>query len=256
MALRPIACYIFPRPLPYTPTLEFQQQIHELQLQQRRTFPGSNQDILVLLQHRPVYTAGRRQTDSEVNEESQRLRYLGADFVTTRRGGQMTYHGPGQVVAYPLLDLGRMRLSIPEYICKLQTLLKDHFLHQYGIVSIDSDNTGVFLNPNLKIASIGVQVRHRLTSHGFAYNVSQEPLAWFNQIVACGLANVKVGSLVDAVGRQISVQADMDALLRTTSDIFDREVVMLDIAREGQVEDAIRKLEATAERMRILSYSS
>jgi lipoyl(octanoyl) transferase 2 len=249
MALRPIACHIFPRPLPYTPTLALQQQIHELQLQQRRSSLGSNQDILFLLQHRPVYTAGRRQTYSEVNDESRRLRHMGADFVATRRGGQMTYHGPGQVVGYPLFDLGRMRLSIAQYICKLQTLLKDHFLHRYGIASIDSDNTGVFLKPDVKIASIGVQVRHRLTSHGFAYNVSHEPLEWFNQVVACGLADVKAGCVVDAVGRQVSVQEDLEALLGTVSRVFDREVVLLDITQTGQLEDAIRELEATAEHL-------
>lgn len=245
----PIVYRIFPRSLPYAPTLAFQQRIHELQLRQRRTFPGSNQDILLLLQHRPVYTAGRRQNDLDVNEESLRLRHLGANFVATRRGGQTTYHGPGQVVGYPLFDLGRMRLSIAEYICKLQTMLKEHFLHHYGIVTIDSDNTGVFLAPDVKIASIGVQVRHRLTNHGFAYNVSQEPLAWFEHVVACGLTNVKAGCVVDAVGRKVSVEADLDALLRTTSRIFDREMVEIDIAREGELEDAIRNLEATTEHL-------
>ena len=247
MALGPIVYHIFPRPLPYIPTLAFQQRIHELQLRQRRTFPGSHQDILFLLQHHPVYTAGRRQSDSEVNEEALRLRRLGADFVATRRGGQTTYHGPGQVVGYPLFDLGRMRLSISDYICKVQTLLKDHFLHHYGIVSIESDNTGVFLAPDVKIASIGVQVRHRLTNHGFAYNVSQEPLAWFDQVVACGLTDVKAGCIVDAVGHWVSMEADLNALVRMTSRIFDREVDMMDISQEGELEDAIRELEVMTE---------
>ncbi|KAF8508747.1 lipoyltransferase [Gautieria morchelliformis] len=249
MALRPIVYHIFPQPLPYAPTLSLQQQIHELQLRQRRASPRSHQDILLLLQHRPVYTAGRRQNDSEVNEESLRLRHLGADFVATRRGGQTTYHGPGQVVGYPLFDLGRMRLSIAEYICKLQTMLKEHFLRRYGIVSIDSDNTGVFLAPDVKIASIGVQVRHRLTSHGFAYNTTREPLAWFNQVVACGLADVKAGCVADAVGRPVSMQADVEALLQTTSRIFDREVVKVDVAQGGELEDAVGELEAMAGRL-------
>jgi lipoyl(octanoyl) transferase 2 len=250
MTLRPILYHIFPQPLPYAPTLSLQEQIHELQLRQRRASPGLHEDILLLLQHRPVYTAGRRQNDSEVNEESLRLRHLGADFVPTRRGGQTTYHGPGQVVGYPLFDLGRMRLSIAKYIYKLQTMLKEHFLHRYGIVSIDSDDTGVFLAPNVKIASIGVQVRHRLTNHGFAYNATQEPLAWFNQVVACGLADVKAGCVVDAVGRPVSVQADMEALLKIMSRIFDREVVKLDVAQGGELEDAVGELEAMAEHLK------
>ncbi|KAF8588536.1 lipoyltransferase [Ramaria rubella] len=245
--MRPIIFHSFSRPLPYVQVLALQQQIHELQLQQRRASPGSHQDVLLLLEHRPVYTAGRRQSDDEVRRESTRLRLLGADFVATKRGGQTTYHGPGQVVGYPLFDLARMRLSIAGYICKIQTLLKQHFLENHRTPTVDSDNTGVFLTSNVKLASIGVQVRHRLTSHGFAYNVTREPLAWFDQIIACGLAEVNAGCVVDATGHDVPMQEDVKSLVTTASRVFDREMIKLDTMKEGPLEHAVRKLERSAE---------
>jgi len=97
--LPPIFYHYFQFPLQYARTLALQERIHELQLLQRKR--GHHKDILLLLQHRPVYTSGRRQTDDSVQPERTRLRSLGADFVTTARGGELTYHGPGQIVGYP-----------------------------------------------------------------------------------------------------------------------------------------------------------
>ncbi|KIJ42414.1 hypothetical protein M422DRAFT_171237, partial [Sphaerobolus stellatus SS14] len=224
-----------------------QQKLHEYQLQQRRAVPGSHPDILLLLEHRPVYTAGRRQNEAEISEEAERLCRLGADFVSTKRGGQTTYHGPGQVVGYPLFDLGRMHLSIAQYICKIQTSMKRHLLENYGIQSTESDNTGVFLSPTRKIGSIGVQVRHRLTNHGLAYNVTPEPLKWFDQVVACGLTDVKAACISEAAGRDVSVQDDLTAFIPVISRVFDRELLALDLSQEGTVELSIRELEQEAE---------
>ncbi|KAF8526598.1 lipoyltransferase [Hysterangium stoloniferum] len=248
MASRPILFHIFHRPLPYGPTLALQQKVHEFQLQRRRVSPDSHDDVLLLLEHRPVYTAGRRQTEDEVLVESTRLKNIGAEFVATQRGGQTTYHGPGQVVAYPLLDLRRMHLSIAQYICKLQTAMKYHFINTYGIQSVDSDNTGVFLSEDVKLGSIGVQIRHRLTSHGLAYNVTREPLQWFNQVVACGLTGVRAGCIAGATGRDISVPDDLNRFLPIMSRTFGREMININMEQDGQLQELIRDLEADADR--------
>lgn len=117
MPLPPILTHLFPRPLPYLRTLAVQNKIHALQLEQRRADPGHAPDVLLLLQHRPVYTAGRRQKVEDLQLERARLEGIGADWVQTDRGGQTTYHGPGQLTAYPLLDLGRMKVpAIYSYI--------------------------------------------------------------------------------------------------------------------------------------------
>jgi len=102
-----ILYHTFQTPLPYARTLLLQQQIHQVQLATRQIDPTAHKDVLLLLQHRPVYTAGLRQTEEEVALERARLTNLGADFVLTQRGGQIAYHGPGQIVGYPLMDLGR-----------------------------------------------------------------------------------------------------------------------------------------------------
>ncbi len=103
----PILFHYFSTPLPYLRTLALQQSIHDLQLQSRRKGRQSP-DILLLLQHRPVYTGGKRQDETALADERSRLRNLGADWIPTSRGGETTFHGPGQFVAYPLMDLGRM----------------------------------------------------------------------------------------------------------------------------------------------------
>ncbi|KAF7798613.1 hypothetical protein EIP86_009835 [Pleurotus ostreatoroseus] len=255
MSLPPIYFHYFQTPLPYVRTLGLQERLHALQLAQRRL--NAHKDILLLLQHRPVYTAGRRQSadDPEVIQEESRLTRLGADFVPTKRGGQITYHGPGQIVGYPLLDLGRTTppLGIRDYICKMQTMMRLHFREAHDIPTVASDNTGVFLDEHTKIASIGVQVRHRLTTHGFAFNVTPEPLAWFKQVVACGLADVKAGCIAEASQEfdadQVTVEGEIEGLVERFGRVFGRDMEKLDVERGGEVEEAIAEVEEEAGRV-------
>ncbi|QRW05798.1 lipoyl(octanoyl) transferase [Ceratobasidium sp. AG-Ba] len=200
MPLPPILTHLFPRPLPYLRTLAVQNKIHALQLEQRRADPGHAPDVLLLLQHRPVYTAGRRQKVEDLQLERARLEGIGADWVQTDRGGQTTYHGPGQLTAYPLLDLGRMKLSIRDYICQLELSLREQLKTFHNLVHHPCEHTGVFLSPDIKIASIGVHVRHRLTTHGIAMNITREPRLWFDEVVACGLDGVRAGSIEGGLG--------------------------------------------------------
>lgn len=240
--------HTFRTPLPYARTLLLQQQIHQIQLATRRIDPTAHKDILLLLQHRPVYTAGRRQTEEEVALERARLTNLGADFVLTQRGGQITYHGPGQIVGYPLMDLANYQpvMGIRDYICKMQQTMSTLLKTEYGIESVPSDTTGVFLNETTKIGSIGVQVRHRLTSHGFAFNVTREPLAWFNQVVACGLADVKAECMENAMKEPITVGEVIPPLVETFGRTYGRDMEEMDLEREGEVGELIRELEEEA----------
>ena len=253
MSLPPILYHYFKVPLPYAKTLALQERIHALQLQLRRA--QTHQDILLLLEHRPVYTTGRRQlsTSPEVLAEEQRLTQLGADFVATLRGGQITYHGPGQVIGYPLLDLGRTNPSvgIRDYICKMQTVLRSHLLESHGIKSVPSDNTGVFLDAHTKIASIGVQVRHRLTTHGFGLNVTPEIYPWFEKIVACGLADVRPSSIADASrtkrATEVTAAGEIDELVKRWGEVFERPMEKLDVNGGQELADLIQALEEEAQ---------
>ncbi|KAJ7460991.1 hypothetical protein B0H11DRAFT_2057680, partial [Mycena galericulata] len=247
MALTALYHY-FRTPLPYAQTLALQERIHQLQLLQRKT--SSHKDILLLLQHRPVYTTGRRQTEESVQDERLRLTKIGADFVTTPRGGELTFHGPGQIVGYPLIDLSRASPPTPvrEYVCRLQKALQLHLLEAHGIKHVPSDHTGVFLDEDTKIASIGVQVRHRLTTHGFAINITREPLLWFDQVVACGLADVKAGSVETATNKQLDIHDEIPGLVRRFGQLLDREILPMNLAEEGEIGDAIAAIEKEAVR--------
>jgi lipoate-protein ligase B len=234
MSLPPILYHYFSRPLPYLRALQLQETIHALQLQQRRS-SASHQDVLLLLQHKPVYTGGRRQTQTETATERARLTALGADFVLSQRGGELTYHGPGQIVGYPLLDLSRARpaIGIRDYVCRLQRVLSLHLREAHGLSPVvASEHTGVFLGPYEKVASIGVQVRHRLTTHGFAMNVTREPRAWFDQVVACGLVDVKAASVEGATGRKLEVGIEVPGIVERFGRVMDRQMVPLELGSD------------------------
>ena len=229
MSLPPILYHYFSKPLPYLRALQLQEYIHASQLDQRRS-SKSHHDILLLLQHKPVYTGGRRLTQSETASERARLTALGADFVLTKRGGELTYHGPGQLVGYPLLDLGRTRpaMRTREYISHLQHILSLHLREAHGLSPAISENTGVFLSELEKVASIGVHVRRRLTSHGFAMNVTREPLDWFDKVVACGLADVKAVSIEGATGRNQEVGMEISGIVERFGRVMERQMVPLE----------------------------
>ncbi|KAH9966815.1 lipoyltransferase [Russula dissimulans] len=262
MSLPPILYHYFSRPLPYLRVLQLQESIHALQLQNRR-LSSPHQDILLLLQHKPVYTGGRRQTESETALERARLTALGADFVLAKRGGELTYHGPGQLVGYPLLDLGQGRgretatttasaggrspaitntTSIRDYIFQLQRVLSLHLREAHGLAPISSEHTGVFLGEREKVASIGVQVRHRLTTHGFAMNVTREPRAWFDEIVACGLADVKAASIESATGRKLDVGMEIFGIVARFGRVMERQMVPLEVG-SGELAELVFTLE-------------
>ncbi|KAG6919570.1 hypothetical protein DXG01_004233 [Tephrocybe rancida] len=246
MSLPPILYYHFRQPLPYVRTLLLQEKLHQLQLSQRKT--DSHKDILLLLQHRPVYTAGRRQSESSVADERIRLTSIGADFVTATRGGELTYHGPGQIVGYPLLDLSRYTptMGARDYVCRMQKSLELHLKEAHAITPIPSGHTGVFLDPTTKIGSIGVQVRHRLTSHGFSLNITREPIGWFDRIVACGLVGVSAGSVETAQDKVVHIEDEMIGLASRFGRLYEREVVPMKVEEEGEMGEAIAELEEEA----------
>lgn len=246
-ARAPVIYHYLSMPVPYQPALTLQQKIHELQLAERRE--GSSQehpDILVLLQHRPVYTGGRRQHVQEMLADQERLQKLGSDWIPTSRGGETTFHGPGQIVAYPLFDIGRMSLSIRDYICHLQRVMKLMAIEEHGLIPHESSHTGLFLSKSEKLGSIGVQVRHRLTTHGLALNITNEPIPWFDQVVACGLTDVHAVSINGATGRSLDVESQVDPLIDKFETVFDRTMRRI-CEEDGEVYNLIRSLEVQAE---------
>ncbi|KAK9385403.1 hypothetical protein V1515DRAFT_608551 [Lipomyces mesembrius] len=154
---------------------------------------------LLTMEFLPVYTFGRRQQHDE--ESMRKIEILKrkvpeATCVVTTRGGQTTFHGPGQLVAYPIIDLKEFNLSSKCYVRMLEDTAIE-LLKGFGLRAKTTENTGVWLSDIEKIASIGVHLRRYITSHGVAINASTN-LSYFDQIVACGLPQSKATSIEQA----------------------------------------------------------
>ena len=166
-------------------------------------------DEVLLLEHEPVYTIGRTPDQSSLSATGRIRRgkldavHLPHPFFAINRGGQATYHGPGQLMGYPIIDLRGCGQDLHKYLRWLEQLLID-LLAEYGIAASRRESlTGVWIDDR-KIASIGVGVRHWITMHGFALNVSGD-LSPFNHIIPCGINNVAMTSMEKETGAAYSV---------------------------------------------------
>jgi len=173
-----------------------------LQIQEERLYRCLNdgKESVILLEHEPVYTIGRLPDKSSLRVVSQ----LPHPLFETNRGGQATYHGPGQLVGYPILDLRQRGRDLHSYLRSLEDLLID-LLQEFGIRGDQfAGKTGVWVQDR-KIASIGVGVRKWVTMHGFALNVAGD-LTGFQSIVPCGLPGVRMTSISAESGYQVSLE--------------------------------------------------
>jgi len=164
----------------------------------KREDPSSS-DELLLLEHEPVYTIGRTPDKSSLLGAA----HLPYPVFSINRGGQATYHGPGQLMGYPIIDLRRRGQDLHRYLRWLEQLLIE-LLAEYGIAASRRESlTGVWVD-HRKIASIGVGVRHWITMHGFALNVCGD-FSPFRHIVPCGINNVAMTSIEKETGKAFSV---------------------------------------------------
>ena len=175
----------------------------------KKRYDCSMEDQLLLLEHQPVYTIGRTPDRSSLSSTGRTLRgELGAGHLphplfSINRGGQATYHGPGQLIGYPIIDLRRCGQDLHKYLRWLEQLIID-FLAQHDIAAKRRQSlTGVWVEDR-KIASIGVGVRHWITMHGFALNVCGD-LSPFDHIVPCGINNVAMTSMEKETKKSFTV---------------------------------------------------
>jgi lipoyl(octanoyl) transferase len=173
---------------PYREVLELQRSLRLGRLD--GTVPN---DLLLLVEHEPVYTLGRGTHQESLPLSIDRLRDVGADVVEIERGGDVTWHGPGQLVGYPILNLSRHREDLHWYLRTLEQALIDGLDALQVRAERHPGRTGVW-TAGRKIASIGVHVKQWVTLHGFALNV-QPDLHWFDLIVPCGIHGVEMTSL-------------------------------------------------------------
>ena len=192
--------------VPYPDAWRLQRELHE------RVATGQIPDQLLLLEHPHVYTLGRRGKESDVTATAERLNELGAEVHRVDRGGQATYHGPGQLVGYPIISLRRWGGGPLRYVQALEQVLIAT-LAELGIEAQSEDRpTGVWVG-DAKIAAIGVRISQGVTMHGFALNVCPD-LSYFGQIVPCGVPDGGVTSISKLLSKNVDVEEVVPALVR------------------------------------------
>ncbi len=166
---------------------------------------GVIDDVLLLCEHPHVITQGRNGKRENLLASEHVLRQKGVEFHTTDRGGDITYHGPGQIVGYPILNLGAIRRDVVWYVRMLEEAMIQATA-EFGVAAERvAGKTGIWVkngNAEEKLAAIGVHISRWVTSHGFAYNVSTD-LRNFDLIVPCGIADRKATSLEKLLGRNV-----------------------------------------------------
>jgi len=180
---------------------------------------GGTEDTLILLEHPPVFTAGRRWKPEHIVWTQERIRTAGAGLRFIDRGGSLTFHGPGQLVGYPVLDLGT-RPDALGFVRRLEEVVI-RAASDVGVALQRNDvQTGVWSGTK-KVAAIGVRLmRMRITLHGFALNCTTD-LSWYDAIVPCGLSDEGVTSLSELTGRVVTVQEMAPLVARRFEDVFD-----------------------------------
>ena len=182
---------------------------------------GGVEDHLLLLEHDPVFTLGRSARRDNVLFPVEALRERGFDVFETGRGGDVTYHGPGQVVGYPILDLSPDRRDVHRYVRDLEEVMI-RTCTDYGIEAGRVEGmTGTWVGPD-KIGAIGVRIARWVTSHGFAFNVTTD-LSAFDLIVPCGIRGRGVTSLERLLGRLVALEEVMDRLSAHFLNVFGRK---------------------------------
>jgi lipoyl(octanoyl) transferase len=177
-----------------------------------------DQDVLLLVEHFPVITLGRSSKDAHLLANPEQLATRGVELFEVERGGDVTFHGPGQLVGYPIIDLKRHKQDLHWYLRQIEEVLI-RALATFGIVGERvAQYTGVWTRDR-KIASIGVHARDWVTWHGFALNVTTE-LSYFDLIVPCGIPAVTMTSIQRELARPVTLQQASSAATEAVADVF------------------------------------
>ncbi len=198
--------------VPYEAALELQQRLAQARGE------GRSGDLILLLQHPSVFTIGRFKGGEDITVPPERLAREGIAVCHTNRGGGITYHGPGQLVGYPILSLKENGLGVREYIWKLEAAIIQTLL-ALGIQGYRlAGYPGVWASGK-KVCSIGIHVSRHITTHGFALNVTTD-LRYFEYMRPCGLTGEVMTSVSELLGHRVAVEAIIEQLVPSFSEIF------------------------------------
>jgi lipoyl(octanoyl) transferase len=200
----------FSEPIDYEVGLRLQEQCVAAIL------AGTGNETILLLEHRPVYTIGRLRDQSSLRDPAS----LPHPVHEINRGGQATYHGPGQLVGYPILDLSPRGKDLHEHLRQIEDALIRACRHFDVQAGRREGLTGVWVE-NRKLASIGVGVRKWISMHGFAINITKESLPPFFAITPCGIDGVSMSCLEDEAGRGVTVVEASQVIAKELESIFE-----------------------------------
>jgi lipoyl(octanoyl) transferase len=215
--------------VPYDWAVDFQRKL--VQARKASAIP----DTLVLCEHPHVITLGRNGHREHLRASNHLLAQMNVEFHLSDRGGDITYHGPGQIVGYPILDLAEHKRDVRWYVAQLEEVM----IRATGDFGLDAKRVegrhGVWLDSqggfaDEKLGALGVHLSRWVTSHGFAYNVSTD-LRYFDLIVPCGIAGKRTTSLERALGRTVSTQEAEPHLIAHFGEIFERKMDSVSLSK-------------------------
>lgn len=208
---------LYDRPIPYAAGLERQTLLHRARLE------DGIPDTVLWLEHTPVVTLGRRGRDGFLNATPDELRQQGIDLVTASRGGDVTYHGPGQWVMYPILKLGSTEADAHGYLYNLEEVAL-RTAAAFGVEAWRREGKSGAWTEAGKIAAIGFHIKRWVTLHGMSFNATLDPAA-FNVIVPCGLVGEPVASLSSILGPEAPTMNEVrDVMTQAFEEVFQRPI--------------------------------
>ena len=219
--------------LPYGEAWDIQEQYFSNTIaikrkNQQLASPITTENHLLMVEHPPVFTLGKSGKIEHLLLKEEALKSKGITFFKTNRGGDITYHGPGQLVGYPILDLDNFFTDIHKYLRYLEEIIIKT-LFDFGLSSARSDGeTGVWLDLDTpfarKICAMGIRASRWVTMHGFALNINTD-LSYFDYIVPCGIKGKKVTSIAKELNKKVDPELVKASLLKYFSEIFEVEII-------------------------------
>jgi lipoyl(octanoyl) transferase len=226
--------------VPYTAAWELQRSLAAAR------HDGAVDDCVLLLEHPPVFTMGRQGSPQHVPGGAERIRVLGAEYIDVDRGGSVTFHGPGQLVAYPLVRLAEVfpvpgvpgQGDVLRYVRALETALCRVCASAGVPAGLRPPYTGAWVG-RAKVAAIGVKLSGGVTQHGVALNVTDEPLRWFAEVVPCGIEDGAVTTLQSEGAVDVSPEGLSGALAAELAAVFGRRALPADAALRSVVDQVL-----------------
>ena len=189
----------------YQDTLKIQESLRE------QVLSNPSHEYLILVEHEHVYTLGKNANSSNILNKA-------CDIIQTDRGGDVTYHGPGQLVAYPIINLKKRKIGVKSYVKMIEQLISNTLMY-YGLEThVPIKETGVWVEDK-KIGSIGIHVSRGVTMHGLAININTD-LSYFDNIISCGIEGVKMTTIDKELGKKIAMNDIKKQLISNFNKIF------------------------------------